>query len=464
MKKILLGLTLLAFSVNAQEKLSSAEVVTLTKSKTNFKANKSPFAKAGTNSACGQDTLRYTDNKAYYLQSSYSYGSLRMSNPARIFTTSFKMNSTSTYVVKGVEIWAKVRRYNGTTASDLPADTIHNTKVYIFNLDANGKPEFESNGKALDSADIVIGSLFKAYYASFTNPVTITGKNGFAIGLKASTTAAGNYVYIYTNQIDAKNASASAWGGASALKYGENLTYAYSASGPNGAGFYDLATWYGNANLDAECIISPIGERKFTADLTNTKSESCDAFTNTLTNTSVGSEIVENAQFDLISFGRKFNIPTSGSKSIKQDSVYTFLSSVGGFDQFNTKASAPDPFTTSATAGVYGDTLSIFSVSHDFNVCYTDKILTYEIKDCSGIDELTNALGLVYPNPANNELNIELTNNATITLTSTEGKVIETRNASKGVEKFNVSELKSGVYFVTINNGITSTVEKVTIK
>lgn len=62
----------------------------------------------------------------------------------------------------------------------------------------------------------------------------------------------------------------------------------------------------------------------------------------------------------------------------------------------------------------------------------------------------------VYPNPANNELNItfEAAPNATVMLTNMVGQVVATQKASDGIATFNTSALPAGMYAYTIlSNG-----------
>jgi hypothetical protein len=67
----------------------------------------------------------------------------------------------------------------------------------------------------------------------------------------------------------------------------------------------------------------------------------------------------------------------------------------------------------------------------------------------------------ISPNPATDVVNVSLKNNGeVITLTSAEGKVIETRVANNATESFDVKGLTAGVYFFTVG----TTTEKVIIK
>lgn len=75
-----------------------------------------------------------------------------------------------------------------------------------------------------------------------------------------------------------------------------------------------------------------------------------------------------------------------------------------------------------------------------------------------GVDELTNFIDVVlYPNPANNQLNIKgLPNgNTNIVITDVTGKIILTTNASLQTV-LDISNFSSGIYFIQLNNDATT--------
>ena len=75
-----------------------------------------------------------------------------------------------------------------------------------------------------------------------------------------------------------------------------------------------------------------------------------------------------------------------------------------------------------------------------------------------GMDELNSFIDvLLYPNPANNQLNIKgLPNgNTNISITDVTGKIILTTNAS--LQKvLDISNFSSGIYFMQLNNDATT--------
>jgi hypothetical protein len=84
-----------------------------------------------------------------------------------------------------------------------------------------------------------------------------------------------------------------------------------------------------------------------------------------------------------------------------------------------------------------------------------------------GVNEVENNLGLrVFPNPANEVINISLNKevSATLTLLDVSGKVVRTQALNGISTSINTASLNSGVYFVTINDGTSVSTQKVVIK
>jgi hypothetical protein len=110
-------------------------------------------------------------------------------------------------------------------------------------------------------------------------------------------------------------------------------------------------------------------------------------------------------------------------------------------------------------------TAATYTVTNTANGCTSPASNAVTIVNCSELNENASSVFSVYPNPANDMLNVELNvENAVITLVSTEGKVIETRNASNAVETLNVKGLNAGVYFLNINANNNTYNQKVIIK
>jgi para-nitrobenzyl esterase len=83
-----------------------------------------------------------------------------------------------------------------------------------------------------------------------------------------------------------------------------------------------------------------------------------------------------------------------------------------------------------------------------------------------GIDDISTAFlqASVYPNPFNNELNVELTsniNNTTIKVIDAVGKVVAEQQAKSYINKLNLDYLPVGMYFVIVSSNEGTYVQKV---
>ena len=85
----------------------------------------------------------------------------------------------------------------------------------------------------------------------------------------------------------------------------------------------------------------------------------------------------------------------------------------------------------------------------------------------ASVAELSNEFGMsVFPNPANEAINISLNKevSATLSLLDISGKVVRTQALNGISTSINTASLNSGVYFVTINDGTSVSTQKVVIK
>lgn len=85
----------------------------------------------------------------------------------------------------------------------------------------------------------------------------------------------------------------------------------------------------------------------------------------------------------------------------------------------------------------------------------------------ASVAELSNEFGMsVFPNPANEVINISLNKevSASLSLLDISGKVVRTQALNGISTSINTASLNSGVYFVTINDGTSVSTQKVVIK
>jgi hypothetical protein len=80
-----------------------------------------------------------------------------------------------------------------------------------------------------------------------------------------------------------------------------------------------------------------------------------------------------------------------------------------------------------------------------------------------GVDEVNFKSASIYPNPVNNILNINNAKGLTISLTDVLGRVVLSKNNISSAEQLNVSEFKSGTYFLKLSDGFKTRTKKIII-
>ena len=122
-----------------------------------------------------------------------------------------------------------------------------------------------------------------------------------------------------------------------------------------------------------------------------------------------------------------------------------------------------------STAGVSEASTSYYYDMTDNTWYYTTStpMVRMNFDPSVGVNEVEDNLGLrVFPNPANEVINISLNKevSATLTLLDVSGKVVRTQTLNGISTSINTASLNSGVYFVTINDGTSVSTQKVVIK
>ena len=122
-----------------------------------------------------------------------------------------------------------------------------------------------------------------------------------------------------------------------------------------------------------------------------------------------------------------------------------------------------------STAGVSEASTSYYYDMTDNTWYYTTStpMVRMNFDPSVGFNEVEDNLGLrVFPNPANEVINISLNKevSATLTLLDVSGKVVRTQALNGISTSINTASLNSGVYFVTINDGTSVSTQKVVIK
>ncbi|MCF8303979.1 MAG: T9SS type A sorting domain-containing protein [Bacteroidales bacterium] len=150
-------------------------------------------------------------------------------------------------------------------------------------------------------------------------------------------------------------------------------------------------------------------------------------------------------------------------ESYGDPTTYTWLFE-GGTPQMS---SEPNPSITYEEAGTYDVTLEVSDGNNEHSITMEGYIT---VEDCTGLDEKDNYSLSVWPNPANEALNINggnLSEEVNLKIYDVSGKlVLENQNLdlSKSNQKLNISHLKQGVYFLEITGNEAVKREKIVIE
>ena len=116
-----------------------------------------------------------------------------------------------------------------------------------------------------------------------------------------------------------------------------------------------------------------------------------------------------------------------------------------------------------SNAGVY-NVKYIVAKNSTLNSCADTSIFNVTLLNCAGLDEISENVFTVYPNPTNTILNIDFSNfnqlNESVFLISSEGRVVEEKkiiNSEKVM--FDVNSLNKGIYFLKVG----SLIQKVSV-
>jgi hypothetical protein len=160
--------------------------------------------------------------------------------------------------------------------------------------------------------------------------------------------------------------------------------------------------------------------------------------------------------------GQKITLTLSGPVQLNADEAYLIVAGSNG------DGGATDDLIV-GTAGVSEAQTSYYFDMTDQTWYYTTStpMVRMNFDPVLSINEVVNAFGLnVYPNPANEVINVSLSKstNATISVVDVAGKVVKTSSINGLTSTINASDLTNGVYYVTITDGTSVATEKVVIK
>ncbi len=321
--------------------------------------------KAGVVAACGNDTVRYAGNKAYYLQAGFNdpttggWSVNKQTAATNIVTTAYKVPAGGSVTVTGAEILGLMML---TSYGAITTPTVSEHKVYLYTVDATNKPLLK-----IDSANVVFTEVFDSRRANWINgPHTLT--SDFAIGVKGgATSAATHFLYVAYNQMHVASDVVN--------PYGEHLSFKYQAAA---GGFVDMASNFGSAIYDFEFSINPIVTYNYSVDFTPSVTVTCPSSPVTLTNASVGSEIFKSHSFSLGAFAARYNVNEgAGAMDLPRDSIFQWYTGIN--TQVLQNAFSSTSFTTQALPGTYNDTLFIVALTHDYNYCFEKQVISYTV-------------------------------------------------------------------------------------
>ena len=126
---------------------------------------------------------------------------------------------------------------------------------------------------------------------------------------------------------------------------------------------------------------------------------------------------------------------------------------IGILNNFNTAVVSPST-TTTYTA----------FASNTVSGCQNRDVITINVSACTGINEVDDINALtIYPNPANEILNVELENlneTATVSIINALGEIIFIEKATANNTTLNTSNLTNGIYFIKVESKNGSAIKK----
>ncbi|MBM3184912.1 MAG: T9SS type A sorting domain-containing protein [Bacteroidetes bacterium] len=160
--------------------------------------------------------------------------------------------------------------------------------------------------------------------------------------------------------------------------------------------------------------------------------------------------------------GQKITLALSGPVQLNANESYLIVAGSNG------DGGATDDLIV-GTAGVSEALTSFYYDMTNTTWYYTTStpMVRMNFDPIVSVNEVENTFGLsVYPNPANEVINISLnkSTNATISVVDVAGKVVKTSSINGLTSSINASDLTNGVYYVTITDGTSVATEKVVIK
>ena len=124
-----------------------------------------------------------------------------------------------------------------------------------------------------------------------------------------------------------------------------------------------------------------------------------------------------------------------------------------------------ETITYSAVAGIYYVKVAGFNGANNSSLCYTLKVqLGTASKQNNQLFTNISASIAIYPNPAQNELNIlskdEISTNCHFVIFDSKGMIVQEQKMNNKTQVIDISNLSKGVYLFKFNNGGKTITEK----
>lgn len=151
-----------------------------------------------------------------------------------------------------------------------------------------------------------------------------------------------------------------------------------------------------------------------------------------------------NTETQLVGSGKYITHKSAGTAG-------TSIPMVGNYKEWTFNWTAPAPGTGSVT--FYAAAILANSNNQNTGDSLVKGTLVINESATNGIQTFNNYnSNFIYPNPAVNKLNINLAENAQITIYSIDGKALMDMQYNKGINQIEIDKLPSGLYFVKIEN------------
>lgn len=399
-----------------------------------------PYAGVGTFSvAAGAQTFTVTDNNGCALTTS-----LNITEPTAIAPLS---SLTSSILCNGGNAVVAVTATGGTGALSGLGDYTVTAGVKTFTVTDDNSCAVTTTINVAEPSALVASSLFSNLCGSAIANVTVsaTGGTGAYTGTGTFTATAGAYSYTVTD--------ANACSNTTTITVTTNTAVSTFSTGMTAASCFGKS--------DATAWVNPVISQSTETPFTYTWTPGA-ANTRTITNIAGGVYTVNITAANGCAYTRTVDVKqpavlmldmqVSPSTTICPATTTTLSVSGAATYTWSTGSNNPKIVVTPTVTTNYSVTGTSFL---GCTVMSSVTIVT-STTTCLGVNELDNASVLVYPNPATENINVQLSSqlsNATFEVIDALGKMVMIEKMENVSNTINISTLNSGVYFYQIKSG-----------